>query len=147
MKSESLVFYFGYTGRPSCEGRGLKFDLFFIGSRVFKGSSLMRGTWIEIFASTNHLFSSRSSLMRGTWIEIVCPAEPAGFHSSSLMRGTWIEIFERVVFLYLFSSSLMRGTWIEILEQMRVVSQLLGRPSCEGRGLKSPPALRWTDTK
>ena len=57
-------------GRPSCEGRGLKYQ---VAPYVHAGamSSLMRGTWIEIksgAALTTVL--GGSSLMRGTWIEI-----------------------------------------------------------------------------
>jgi len=57
------------AGRPSYEGRGLKYtDIIVV---VYEGkSSLVRGTWIEMCLTSARFLDALSSLVRGTWIEI-----------------------------------------------------------------------------
>ena len=57
-------------GRPSHEGRGLKFAAVLELRQNVLRSSLSRGTWIEMFLSWFQPSGSSSSLSRGTWIEI-----------------------------------------------------------------------------
>ena len=90
-----------------------------------------------------------SSLSRGTWIEINGIKTRHGPYGSSLSRGTWIEM----VFLSAKidkppKSSLSRGTWIEMWASVPPIYAPSGRPSHEGRGLKSHcPAIPPRDAR
>ena len=66
----TLSEIFGSLGRPSHEGRGLKYSL--LRAHVHhRKSSLSRGTWIEIGRAYKLANGCWSSLSRGTWIEIL----------------------------------------------------------------------------
>ena len=99
--------------RPSCEGRGLKFNTW-TDRQYWRRSSLVWGTWIEIRDCKGRLYTCWSSLVWGTWIEM-------GYSLS----------------IYYFDGSRPscegRG-----LKSMNVLCALEWkcRPSCEGRGLK-----------
>ena len=101
-------------GRPSHEGRGLKFlraepaDLGALGRPSHEGRGL------KFYYS----FFSFQILL------------------SSLSRGTWIEISPMPGLRLMHASSLSRGTWIEILLSGMMWSRSGSRPSHEGRGLK-----------
>ena len=101
-------------GRPSHEGRGLKF--------------CTRRYWLQ---------GRRSSLSRGTWIEIQSTCRKGGTGVVvPLTRDVDWNIEKCNVICGYLRSSLSRGTWIEICLKGWIIRRRHCRPSHEGRGLK-----------
>ena len=117
---------FRTSGRPSCEGRGLKLGKF--------ARSILGG--------------ASSPLMRGAWIETFAAHQPArSRHPSPLMRGAWIETIICICFLVCECrrpSCEGRGLKLRCHSLTTLAPR---RPSCEGRGLKplacSQPRTPW----
>ena len=100
-------------------------------------SPLIRGAWIEMSRSQSGHLRVRSPLIRGAWIEILTPSLADSVPVSPLIRGAWIEISASVDGSHQQVSPLIRGAWIEILPKRSRAVCPAGRPSYEGRGLKS----------
>ncbi len=81
-----------------------------------------------------------SSLSRGTWIEMACPnwmARSRPCRPSHEGRGLKLSCCRAPTIFV--RSSLSRGTWIEMLLAMLLSPRWICRPSHEGRGLKFRP--------
>ena len=124
-------------GRPSHEGRGLKFIHPITLFDAAPASSLSRGTWIEIFCQRCQCWQTGGRPSHeGRGLKSNGIKTRHGPYGSSLSRGTWIEIITPSARLIFGLSSLSRGTWIEILYAWLYWSFVPRRPSHEGRGLK-----------
>ena len=148
------------SGRPSCEGRGLKLCTSMKSPTIRGMSPLMRGAWIETYVERRWgIDRSRRPSCEGRGLKLLSPLDARrvdfrrpscegrglkqlrqgqvqGRISSPLMRGAWIETPWLNTHDVRVLSPLMRGAWIETSSSVVSFLSSSCRPSCEGRGLK-----------